>query len=344
MNLKKCMCLLCLGMVLMMLVACASEPAKAPEEKTEKISEDSSQEKLEPEPKINYPEKTIQIIVNRAPGGGSDTVARMISSELEGILGESIVILNQDGGDGVIGLNEASKAKGDGYTLTVVAQNEIANILVNGKGLEFTPESFKYVASVNIRGVIFAMKKGSQFNSLDEIIEYAKAHPKEITIGIPGGAVEQVALDLMEALGVEFTIVNAGGGSKLYSALLGGHIDTGIIGAQFYDRFTGEGCNVLAQTVEESADGVAELKTFKELGYDVVFDSRMLLAATKDTPQEIIDVLSDAMDKSFDNLAEKLRQSGETPKYIKGEELNKYLESYYAREIPKLEKTKESKN
>ena len=69
-------------------------------------------------PQVKYPEKTIQIIVNRGPGGGSDTTARMISAELEKVLGTSVVVLNQEGGDGVIGMNAAASAKPDGYSLT----------------------------------------------------------------------------------------------------------------------------------------------------------------------------------------------------------------------------------
>jgi tripartite-type tricarboxylate transporter receptor subunit TctC len=296
------------------------------------------------EAKINYPAKNIQIIVNRAAGGGSDTVARMIGAELESVLGKSVTVLNKDGGDGVIGTNQAAKAKTDGYTLTVIGQNEIANMMVNGQGVQFTPESFKYIASFNIRGYIFTMKKGSQFDSLDKLIRYAKANPKKITIGIPSGAVKQTAVDVMNSMGVEFTIVNCSSGNQVFSSLLGGHIETGVIGAQFYDRLKQEGCNVFAQTVSERKDGIAEVPTFQELGYDAESDTRMLLAVPEKTPNQIIKILSDAVEKSFvkGGIVEKLKKGGETPKYMKGKELAGYLKGYFAKEISNLKKTKAS--
>jgi len=294
-----------------------------------------------------YPEKTIQIIVNKAAGGGTDTVARMIAAALEKKLGTSVVVLNKEGGEGVIGANESAKAKADGYTLAVHAPNELTNMLVNGQGVAFTRESFNYISSVNIRGMIFAMKKGSQFNSLDELIEYAKANPKKITIGIPGEAVASIVWMLMNATGLEFTIVNAQSGGELFALVLGGHIEAALIGAQFYDRLKDGNCPVLAQTVESRKYGVADVPTFSELGINgVEWDTRMLLTAPAGTPQQIIDILSDAIDKSFadGSIVEMLEQGGETPLYIKGEELVKYLDKYFAREIPLLKQIKEDKN
>ena len=292
-----------------------------------------------------YPEKTIQIIVAKPPGGGADLSTRMIAAALEKQLGSSVVVLNREGGQGVIGTNEVANAKPDGYTLSCIAYNEIAYMIVNGENVEFTQDSFDYIFSINIRGHVLATKKDSQFDSLDKLLEYAKDHPKEITIGIPGEGCGDIPRMLMDAAGVELTIVNCQTGAPLYANLLGGHIEVGTIGTQFYERLIDENCHVLAQTVEREY-GVTNVPTFSELGVDGVWwNTKQVLMAPAGTPQEVIDILVDAMDKSFEDgsMVEMLENAGEIPMYQKGEELEISMAKYFNEKIPQLMEIKESK-
>ncbi|MBT9780070.1 hypothetical protein GPL15_26745 [Clostridium sp. MCC353] len=290
----------------------------------------------------DYPSKSVQVIINKKPGGGSDVVGRMVAAALEKKLGQPFVVLNKEGGDGIIGTNEAAKAEPDGYTLNITAGPEIAYSIVNGENVEFDENSFDYVAGVNVRGNILAMKKDSQFKSLDELIAYAKENPGKITIGFPGGGGKAVAVEFMESLGVEFTIINAGNGNDLYSKLLGNHIDCGLIGSQFYQKFMDEGCGVFVQTVEDPSEGIEGLPTMKEKGYDMVYDVRVLLAVPKGTPQEIIGILDDALKESFEeSLKDELIKSGENAKYIDGQELTDYMKAYYEKAIPTMKRIKE---
>jgi len=289
-----------------------------------------------------YPSKSVQVIINKKPGGGSDVVGRMIAAALEKKLGQPFVVLNKEGGDGIIGTNEAAKAEPDGYVLNITAGPEIAYSIVNGENVEFNEESFDYIAGVNVRGNILAMKKDSKFNTLEELIAYAKDNPGKITIGFPGGGGKAVAVELMETLGVEFTIINAGNGNDLYSKLLGNHIDCGLIGSQFYQKFMDEGCKVFVQTVADRAEGAEDVPTMKELGYDMVYDVRVLLAAPKGTPPEVIQILDDALKESFEeDLKDDLIKSGENAKYIDGQELTDYMKDYYEKAIPNMKRIKE---
>ena len=219
-------------------------------------------------------------------------------------------------------------------------------MLVNAKGITFSKDSFDYICSVNIRGYIFTVQKNSNFKNFDELLAYAKANPKKLTLGIPGGGLEEAALSFMRELGAEFTIVNAGNGGTLSTYLLGSHVDTALIGAQFFKNLTDGGCKVFLQTVEKREYGVPTVPTVVEMGYPgIIRDTRIILAAPAGTPKEILEILTSAMDKVFvEGLSQRLIQGGETPLYLKGADLEIYLNKYFDEIIPILNRIKASKS
>lgn len=285
-----------------------------------------------------YPTKDITFIVNKAPGGGSDTMTRVVASALEPVLGVNCVVVNKEGGDGVVGMNEFVDAKADGYTLSVIGPNEIVNSIVNSKEAKFTAESFIPIATFNVRGYIIAVKPDSQFKSIEDVKEYAQENPGAVTIGIPGGALKQLALDFMDILGVELTIVNSGSGGDVFTGVCGGHLELGIIGSQFYQRLLDGNAGVLAQTVGERDLGIADVPTMVELGYELNYDTRMLLVAAKGTPDYVISKLNDAFTTLFEDEAfeQSIIDSGEFPYYVYQDEVEEYYKWFCDDQIPKL--------
>lgn len=289
-----------------------------------------------------YPSKNIEVVVVRNAGGGTDTTARVIASELEKQLGTSMTIFNRAGGDGVIGTNHFSKAKPDGYTVSITSNNEMPNMLVNGQGVNFKPEDFKNIASFNTKGYILTMKRGSQFENLEEFVSYAKSNPGKVTLGIPGGSVMTTAENLLSELGIEATIINAGGGNDLVTQLLGGHIEAAICGSHFYDMVTDEKLSTFGLTLEEPLHDKPELPTFKSMGYDVLSEVFVYLTVPTNTPDDVVEILSIAVDKAFNegDLSASLTKINEYAKYRKADELNDYLDSYYEETIEKLKEIK----
>ena len=298
-----------------------------------------------PDP-ANYPTRTIRFIVNRGPGGGSDTMTRFVAASLERVLGCSTVVVNMDGGDGVVGKNAVFAAAPDGYTLMVTAPTEIAHAIVNGHGVRFNETGFTSIAGINVRGSILAVRRGSEIRNIDDLIRISRQRPGSVTVGIPGGGNMQQALDLMEALDVTLTVVNAGSGGNLFAQVLGGHIEMGLIGAQFYQRFIDEGLAVIAQTVEIREHGVPTVPTLVEMGYQMVADNRMFLGGPANMPDNVVRVLSDAMDKLFvdPEFIEGIRKMGETPKFMNRAELAAYHTRFYAEQIPRLRAARAAAN
>lgn len=293
----------------------------------------------------DFPEKPVQFIVNKGPGGGSDTVTRMYAACLEKLFKANTVVINRPGGDGVVGTNEVVKSKADGYTLFLTSPNEIVYAIVNGAGVEYTEESFTNIAGLNIRGSILAVRKDAPFKDFASFIEYAKANPRKVTIGTPGGTQMGNVAEMAKTLGIELTIINGGNGNQLFTQVAGGHIDMGFIGAQFYPKFMDEGCTVIAQTVASRTDGWENVPTVKELGYEFEFDVRMFLCGPAGIPAETVRQLEKITSEMFSSgeLTQMFIKAGEKPKYQNVDDLNAYLKTYYPAAISAMKEYRDSK-
>jgi tripartite-type tricarboxylate transporter receptor subunit TctC len=83
----------------------------------------------------NYPSRSVRVIVPYAPGGTTDIVARILASDLQNRLGQTFLVENKPGADGIGAINELVRSGGDGYTVTIgnVATNAIIPILYSSK-------------------------------------------------------------------------------------------------------------------------------------------------------------------------------------------------------------------
>lgn len=242
----------------------------------------------------DYPAaQTITFIVNRAAGGAVDTVARAVATDIQSEKGYTTVVQNLDGGDGLIGANEGINAKPDGYTFLVLGSTEIPNLLVNFEEAQFTAEDMVPVCQLTSKSKILVLKPNSQFASLDEFVAYAKEHPGELTIAIPGSNTAYGPKLIEEALGIELTVINAGSGNAAYTMALGGHVDCAEIGAQFFENAKAENMFVLGDTGERMDHTEDGADTFKSQGYDLVDTNFNYILAPKGTPEPIVKAMSD---------------------------------------------------
>jgi len=132
-----------------------------------------------------WPARSIRFIVPLAPGGGTDVAARVVAQALGEALGQSVVVENKVGANGVIGINEASKAPPDGYTVVVGSSTTLAAnkfLYKAAAGLE----PFKEFSPVAMLGTIdFALmvSSSSSFHSVKDLVAAAKASPGRLSYG-----------------------------------------------------------------------------------------------------------------------------------------------------------------
>lgn len=274
-----------------------------------------------------YPAKEISLIIPFGAGGGTDTIARVVASELEKELGATIVVLNKDSAGGIVGSNEIAAAKPDGYTLGVFSNTDVANFVYSVKeSVNFDTESFTYIGGLNETGNLLITPKDSDIKSLDDLKDKALENPGSLTIAIPSKT-QALDIELMEnAMEMEVTEVVYEGGSKVLADLMGGHIDAGILGASFVSQAEEAGLNILGLMLEKRLETIPDIPTFAEQGYEVNNAAARMLVAPKDLPEDILNVLESALAKAYEGeLSQKLLEMGEAPVYRNSSQLVDFL-------------------
>jgi tripartite-type tricarboxylate transporter receptor subunit TctC len=126
----------------------------------------------------SYPEKPIRFIVPSPPGGGTDTLSRLVAGKLNAMLQWQLVIDNRPGAGGNLGLDAAAKAAADGYTIVM---GEPSNLVINPYLYRSLPlDPAKDVAPVALVGtvpLVLVVPQGSAYDSLPSLVAAAKEKP-----------------------------------------------------------------------------------------------------------------------------------------------------------------------
>ena len=136
----------------------------------------------------NYPSRSIKIIVPFAPGASSDATARALAHDLQGRLGQTVVVENMGGGGGVTGVQSMARSAADGYTLAIgAAGGMVITALMPGSPPNWAPEKdvLPVARLVDVPMVIVAHPTVGP-KSLADAIEKAKASPDGLTYGSTG--------------------------------------------------------------------------------------------------------------------------------------------------------------
>jgi tripartite-type tricarboxylate transporter receptor subunit TctC len=173
-----------------------------------------------------YPSRPIRLIVTFAPGGAPDVVARILGAALDKPLGQSIIVENRTGANGIVGMQGVATAEPDGYTIL----HEVPAFVINPSVYKTLPfdifRDFAAVANIGISvGYLVIVRPGLPVNSIAELIAYAKTH--RVLYGSPGiGSTLHLAAALFGAkAGNEMEHVPFRGTGPVMTALLAGTID-----------------------------------------------------------------------------------------------------------------------
>jgi len=273
----------------------SSQPSQQPAQQPAQQTAQNQQEPQKEEPKINFPEKSITMLVPAAAGGGTDITARTVAKIAESILGQSIVIVNEAGASGTVAATEVARAKPDGYTLfftaaaPLVTQPHVAQT-------QYQLDDFRAVAGFSTEPVLMAVRSDAKWKSLEDLLQ-EKDSGKTIKHGQSGtGTFMHIAHTYFyKKAGIPAESVPFQGGNPAVTALLGGHVDTGAaLPSELMPHVESGDLTLLAITTPERFSLIPDVPTFKEKGFDVTVDVGKYLMAPKDTPDEVIAVLEKA--------------------------------------------------
>ncbi|NKB29586.1 MAG: tripartite tricarboxylate transporter substrate binding protein [Rhodobacteraceae bacterium] len=273
----------------------------------------------------NYPERPVMLMVSYGAGGATDFQARIVTMTAgnEDALGMPIAILNKAGAGGRVGWNWlATQADADGYTLGAYNVPHFIAQSIEG-GVEYSTESFEPIANWGADPAVFVVPADSEFNSMTEVVDWAKANPGKLTFSGAGLFVGHhiAALQLEKAAGVKLAYIpNNAGGAGAMKAVIAGEVMGGVNNLSDGFRAAEAGnVKILGVFDLERNEFLPDVPTLKEQGFDidnasVNFRGVMVPAGT---PQAIIDQLAATVPEMFANgrVAGKMKAGG-SPMHI----------------------------
>jgi len=253
----------------------------------------------------NYPKKDIEIVVPYAAGGSTDMVARAFAQVLSNYLPNNvnIAVVNVTGGNNIVGTQEVYSANPDGYTIGCIAAAPLSIVPLYGE-TEFTHDSFETIAQVTSIAQVLAVSANSEWNTIEDVITYAKENPNAFTYGVGGKTnVSNLALSyLMMQEGVQMKSVVYNGNSEVLTAFLGGHVNAYTGAATDIKEYVESGeAKILLNMGFVVEDFYADATTMEDLGYESVGDAYTGFIAPPDTPDEIMEILETAFEKAMED-------------------------------------------
>ncbi|MDO9279277.1 MAG: tripartite tricarboxylate transporter substrate binding protein [Polaromonas sp.] len=175
-----------------------------------------------------YPNKPMKFVVPYAAGGLPDTVARIFAQRLGDKLGQSVVVDNRPGANGVVAANALASAPKDGYTFLVTDGSMFSINPAIYKSLSYDYKRDFVPVSLAARAPLYlAVHPKVPANSLQEFIALAKAKPGTLNYGSSGiGSTHHLTMEALKAtLGLQLTHVPFKGSGQSVPALIGGQVD-----------------------------------------------------------------------------------------------------------------------
>ena len=184
-------------------------------------------------PAQGFPQKTVTIVVPYAPGGGHDAMARMLAERLSPRLGQTVIVENRAGANGMIGAEHVARAAPDGHTILFASPAEIVIAPSAYKALRYDP--MNDLAPVTLAGItplVIVAHPSTNVRTLPELIALAKAKPRTLSFGTAGNASSQhLAGEWLNNLaGIDLQHVGYKGAGPATTDVLGGQIPFAIVG------------------------------------------------------------------------------------------------------------------
>ncbi|MFM9969010.1 MAG: Bug family tripartite tricarboxylate transporter substrate binding protein [Burkholderiales bacterium] len=226
-------------------------------------------------PAAAYPVKPVRFILPYAAGGMPDTVARALSQDLSGRLGQSVVIDNRPGAAQAIALEAAAKAPSDGYTMVMGTMAGLLFLTASRKSLPYDP--FKDLASVTLlmhTPFFISIHNSLPANSIQEFMALVKAQPGKYFYGTLGvGSGHHLVTELFKTrTGTNFVHVPFKGGIQAHADLIAGQVQIMFEGPGLMNHVKSGKVRVLAATSMKRAAVMPDVPTLNETvlpGFDV---------------------------------------------------------------------------
>jgi len=284
-----------------------------------------------------YPAKPVRIVVSLAPGGGVDTISRIVAQKLGERWGQQVVVENRPGAGGALGSDIVAKSPPDGYTL-LTASISYAVIPSSHKNLPYDPvRDLTPVAVLVNSSNILAIHPSLPAKSLKELIALARAHPGELTYASSGnGGAANLALEMFKlATHTDIVHVPYKGTAPGIVDLIAGRVSmtaSAVVSTMPYAR-QGK-LRALATVGSKRTPAAPELPTVAEAGVPgYAMDAWFGMFAPAAVPKDVLAQLNGEIVKILyaPDMKERLAQIGLEPAAEPLEATNAYIRAEIAK-------------
>lgn len=251
-----------------------------------------------------YPTKLVKIIVPFAPGGGTDTMARVVASGLQKTLGQSVVVENRPGASGNIGMEAVAKSPNDGYVLLMVTNNIAINPSLYDKVGYRPTKDFAPIGMIGSSPVVISVHSSLNVSTLADLIKYAHANPGKLSYTSCGaGTPQHLAAELLaQTARIEMTHVSYKGCALAIPDHLSGRVPVSFSTvAILAPHFKTGRVKPLAVTGSARSSFAPEIPTVREAANlpDYNIDVWFGLFAPAGTPRPVINRINDIVNKQL---------------------------------------------
>ena len=283
----------------------------------------------------SYPDRPIGMVVSYGAGGATDFQARLVTMVAgnEEYLGQPMYILNKPGAGGRVGWNWlATEADKDGYTVGAYNIPHFIAQSIKG-GVKYSRDSFEPIANWGEDPAVVIVGADSKFNTMNDLIDYAKKNPGKTTTSGAGLFVGHhiAALQIEKACDCKLAYIpTKGGGAAALKAVIAGDVLAGVnnLSDAYRARESGSVKILGVADLKRNEAFLPDVPTLKEAGLDVDNSSVNYrgIMVPKGTPQEVIDVLAAKVPEMFANkrrVAKKMKAGGSPMNIMTREEVQK---------------------
>ena len=242
-----------------------------------------------------FPDRPLRVFVPWTPGGATDIQMRSVCEIAARHLGQPIVVENRPGASGSLGAVALKDAKPDGYTLSQMP-NSVFRMPAMQQRPQWDPlRDFTWIIRLvgYMGGVV--VRPDAPWQSLPELIAYARANPGKISYGTPGANTTEVQMQRLAKLaGIDWVPVAFRGAAPNLQALLSGDIHFSAETSAWSDMALEGRLRPLAVWMSERVKRFPDVPTFRELGWNVIGESTYGIAGPRGMDPEIVDTIHQA--------------------------------------------------
>lgn len=254
-----------------------------------------------------YPDRPVTLVVPTAPAGGTDTIARVMAEALGKRLGQSFVVDNRPGANGILGVEAGARAAPDGYRLLFTyAASMVVNPSLYRK-LPYDPlKDFAPIAQIGRGGNLLLVRKDLPVATLQEFVDYAKARPDKLSYCSWGaGSGGHLAMEsLKKQAGITMVHVPYKGSSPCVNDLMGGQVDAAFADTSSTVEIVRAGrLKALATSGPSRLPMLPDVPTMTEAGFPFRNYAWYGLLAPAGTPPAIVQQLNEAVNATLKDPA-----------------------------------------